>query len=111
MKKMILILTTAFILFTIFCSFNHNERVIYLPFDIPGAQMAATVPPFGIFIESRYKNEGDGRGSILAHERVHWDQYKRMGLFKFYYEYFSEYLKHGRINDHWMELEARKLSS
>lgn len=111
MKKITLTLLTSFVLFTMYCNFFNSERVIYLPFDIPGPQMAATIPPFGIFIEAKYKDEGDGKGSILAHEKVHWDQYERMGLFKFYYEYFSEYLKHGRIHNHWMEVEARKLST
>ena len=86
-----------------------KERIYYLPFDIPGSQMAATIPPFGIFIEDDYGNEGDERSSILAHERVHWDQYMRMGLVKFYYGYLSEYVKHGRIH-HSMEIEARRLS-
>ena len=88
-----------------------KEYVTYLSFDIPGKQMAATIPPFGIFIEEKFKNEGDGKGSLLAHERIHWKQYQKMGFFNFYYEYLSEYIKHGRVNDHWMEVEARKLSN
>lgn len=71
--------------------------------------MAATIPPVGIFIEDKYKNEGDGPGSILRHERVHWEQYRKMGLVSFHYCYLSEYIKHGRIHN-WMEEEARELS-
>jgi len=93
----------------IILNFSKEESIYYLPFDIPGSQMAATIPPFGIFIEHTYKVEGDSLGSILAHELVHWDQYRRMGLIKFYYAYTSEYLKHGRVNN-WMEEEARQLS-
>ena len=88
----------------------NREQVVYLPFDLPGKQMAATIPPFGIFIEGKYKDEGDGKGSLLAHERIHWGQYQKMGFFNFYYEYLSEYIKHGRVNNHWMEVEARILS-
>lgn len=89
---------------------NRVEKIYYLPFDIPGKQMAATIPPFGIFIENEYRFEGDGPGSVLAHERVHWnEQYCKMGLFRFYYSYLSEYILHGRI-DHEMEKEVRKLS-
>jgi hypothetical protein len=88
---------------------NKKERIYYLPVDILGTQMAATIPPLGIFIEDEYENEGDVSGSILRHEKVHWEQYQRMGLIKFYYSYTSEYLKHGRINN-WMEEEARRLS-
>ena len=88
-----------------------REQVVYLPFDLPGKQMAATIPPFGIFIEGKYKDEGDGKGSLLAHERIHWEQYQKMGFFNFYCEYLSEYIKHGRVNNHWMEVEARILSN
>lgn len=98
------------LLIILILNLNKNERVFYLPFDIPGTQMAATIPPFGIFIEKKYKDESDGPGSILSHERVHWNkQYKEMGLVKFYYCYVSEYIKHGRIQN-WMEEEVRSLS-
>lgn len=81
--------------------------VLYLPFDIPGAQMAATIPPFGIFIEARYEDE-DRRApcSVLTHENVHWEQYRRMGLLSFYFHYLKGYLEHGRKGGHWMEREA-----
>ena len=97
------------ILLILILNIDKKERVFYLPFDIPGTQMAATLPPFGIFIEEVYKSEGDLSGSLLRHEKVHWSQYKKMGLIKFYYSYTSEYLKHGRIYN-WMEEEARRLS-
>ncbi len=81
--------------------------VWYLPFDIPGKQKAATIPPFGVFIESRYKNEKiDDKCSILTHEMIHWEQYKKMGLFSFHYNYIKLYFTQGRINN-WMEDEAR----
>jgi hypothetical protein len=102
-------LSRILLLTILILNINKKERIFYLPFDIPGSQMAATIPPFGIFIEDDYRNEGDRRGSILAHERVHWDQYKRMGLLKFYNSYFFEYTRHGRVNN-WMESEARRLS-
>jgi len=50
--------------------------VWYLPFDIPGKQMAATLPPLGVFIELKYKNEKiDDKCSILTHEMIYWEQY------------------------------------
>lgn len=80
----------------------------YLPFNIPGKQMASTIPPFGIFIESKYQNENSNNPcSILKHEMVHWEQYKRMGLISFHYNYLKCYLNAGRINN-WMEEDARK---
>jgi len=93
---------TIIILLNIF----DNERVYYLPFNIPGEQMAITIPPFGMFVEPKYKNEKNKPCSVLNHERVHWKQYKRMGLFSFYFNYFKIYLKSGRIHN-WMEDEAR----
>ena len=104
-----LYLPKILILLVLILNTNKEERVFYLPFDIPGTQMAATIPPFGIFIEEEYRYEGDIPGSILRHEKVHWSQYQRMGLNRFYYSYTSEYLKHGRIHN-WMEEEARMLS-
>jgi len=97
------------LLLVLILNISKTERVFYLPFDIPGPQMAMTFPPIGIFIENTFKDEGDGSGSILRHERVHWEQYQQMGLMEFYYSYSMEYLKHGRINN-WMESEARRLS-
>ena len=106
MKKIILIILVIIFL----ADLNKSERVIYLPFNIPGEQMGATIPPFGIFIEKDHRDDGDDPGSILSHERVHWnEQYAKMGIFKFYYCYLSEYTKHGRIYN-WMEDEARTLS-
>ena len=106
MKKSSLILLVL-IPFVIFClNLSKKERVYYIPFDIPGPQMAITIPPFGIFIEKKLKNNK----SVLRHEEVHWNhQYCKMGLFGFYSQYFSEYSKYGRKYGP-MEVEARKLS-
>ena len=105
MKKLLIIFVIIITLLNIF----KGERIFFTPINIPGKQMAMTIPPFGIIIEKKYKNEGGGRGTLLSHERVHWNQYKKMGLFGFYYNYFSEYVKYGRFNGS-MEIEARKLS-
>ena len=101
MKKYVLLL-----IFSVFIlSILKKDKIYYTPFDIPGSQMAATIPPFGTFIEVKYK----GNLSILNHELVHWDQYNRMGFADFYITYISEYIKHGRKYGP-MEIEARKLS-
>lgn len=105
MKKTLIIILFIVILLNLF----KGDRVFYTPINIPGKQMAITIPPFGMFIESEFKNEGSGRGTLLKHERVHWSQYKRMGLLGFYGNYLSEYIGHGRVN-HSMEREARRLS-
>lgn len=76
---------------------------------LPGSIMAITIPPFGIFIEEKYALEGSEPGTILAHEKIHWLQYQERGLFKFYLEYLSGWIKLGRFyND--LEKEARERS-
>ena len=74
--------------------------------NIPGSIMATTIPPFGIYIEEKYIDEGDGKGSILAHERIHWLQYQERGLWGFYGTYLSGWLKHGRLYNE-LEYDAR----
>lgn len=101
MKKYILLALTLLVLFFVF----KKNKIYYIPFNIPGDQMAATIPPFGTFIESRYKNNKE----LLRHELIHWDQFNRMGFLGFYHTYISEYLKYGRKYGP-MEIEARKLS-
>jgi hypothetical protein len=101
MKKYILLTLTLLVLFFVF----KKNKIYYIPFNIPGDQMAATIPPFGTFIESRYKNNKE----LLRHELIHWNQFNRMGFFRFYSTYLSEYLKYGRKYGP-MEIEARKLS-
>ena len=98
-----------FVLFLFLLNVLKKPFVLYTPIDIPGDQMAITIPPFGIIIERKFKYEGDNKGSILSHEKIHWNQYKRMGLLGFYYNYFKGYVKYGRKYSP-MEKEARKLS-
>lgn len=76
---------------------------------IPGSIMATTIPPFGIFIEEKYKNEGDGHGTVLAHEKIHWLQYQERGLWGFYRKYIFGWLKHGRLYNE-LEIDARNRS-
>jgi hypothetical protein len=101
MKKYLLIILILIFSFLI-CK---KDKIYYIPFNIPGSQMAATIPPFGTFIESQYKNNKE----LVRHELVHWKQFHQMGFFGFYITYISEYLKYGRKYGP-MEIEARKLS-
>jgi len=70
--------------------------------------MAITIPPFGIFIESKFKKEKELLGSVLSHERNHWRQFQRMGLEAFYFNYFVAFAKYGRGSGNWMEKETKK---
>jgi hypothetical protein len=111
MKPMIKKFLLSFIIFILIITalnFINHPFIFYLPVNIPGKQMAATIPPFGIFIEKGLKNEKrEDPCSVYTHEMVHWQQYQRMGLFSFYYQYLKVYFKKGRFNN-WMEEEARR---
>jgi hypothetical protein len=111
MKSLTKIVTVIAVFSIVSLNLNRKERVFYLPVEIPGSQMAATIPPFGIFIEGKYRTEGSEPGSILAHERIHWNvQYKKLGLLGFYSNYAAGYVTHGRKTGHPMEIQARLLS-
>lgn len=63
-----------------------RPKIYYVKW-LPSAK-AITAPPFGIFIKTKYK----GVKGIRIHELTHWRQYLRMGLLKFYWNYFKESL-------------------
>lgn len=66
--------------------------------DFAGVALA----PFGIYIlpEHMYSD------SLIRHEQAHWQQYKRMGVVKYYATYAYQVLKYGYRNAP-MEREAR----
>ena len=63
---------------------------------------ARTVPPFGIFIKDSEKGNKD----LLNHELVHWEQYRELGLLKYYGGYLTQMGKYG-YDKMPMEIEAR----
>lgn len=64
---------------------------------------AITLPPFGIYaLPEHLDNE-----RLQRHEQEHWEQYKRMGVFKFYALYLWYSMRYGYWNNP-MEIEARK---
>lgn len=66
---------------------------------------AITLPPIGIFI----RTEHSSNQQIKRHELVHWEQYKRYGLFMFYAMYLWYSIWYGYW-DNPMEVEAREKS-
>lgn len=66
---------------------------------------AVTLPPVGVFVLAERANDG----GLLAHEAVHWEQYRRMGAVRFYAAYLWGLVRHG-YRDHPMEREARERS-
>ena len=67
-----------------------------------GGYDGITLPPRAVYI--RAEKLGDER--LLRHEGVHWEQYRRMGAFKFYIKYIWYTLRYGYQNNP-MEVEAR----
>lgn len=63
---------------------------------------ARTIPPFGIFIKATERNNAE----LLNHELIHWQQYQKMGLVKYYRTYFRQMKEYG-YDAHPMEIEAR----
>lgn len=104
MKKLLIILVIFIV--TINC---YNDKKIYYVEYLPCNFKGMTIPPIGIFINKKYKNEQNKSGSLLRHETVHWLQYQKLGVLNFYKTYFIEYYKHGYKNNK-LEIEARKLS-
>jgi hypothetical protein len=58
--------------------------------------------PWGIYILPEHL----GNQRLIQHERLHWQQYQRMGLLRYYVTYLWGLVRYGYRN-HPMELEAR----
>jgi hypothetical protein len=63
---------------------------------------AVTLPPWGIYFLA-------GHEYVEPHEKVHWQQYERMGAFRFYVIYLWYMVRYG-YELHPMEIEARTIS-
>ena len=79
----------------------NKPRIYYVLWTVPPYR-AMTIPPFGIFVRKDHKNNE----KILNHDIVHWKQYQRMGLLRFYFQYFKEFIIFG-YDKMPMELNAR----
>lgn len=80
-----------------------NQPDIHYVENIPGNYNAVTIPPAGIFISQ----DQAGNEALLKHEMIHWQQYQRMGLGPYYFNYFKGLIEHG-YDQHPMEQEARQ---
>lgn len=84
---------------------NKSPKIIYTSFVIPPFS-AMTIPPIGIFVRPEQKNNI----KLLNHEKIHWQQYKRMGILLFYFRYLMQILIIGYDNAP-MEIEAGRLTT
>ncbi|MCH2194731.1 hypothetical protein [Kordia sp.] len=93
----------------VFLAYNEiqkkKEAPVYYTNRIIGGFNGITIPPFGIFIK---ESERDNK-MLLEHERIHWMQYQREGLFPFLKNYIKQHRDKGYDNNPY-EIEARLLS-
>lgn len=79
-----------------------KEPKIYFRKKMFGNYNGRTIPPFGIYIkESQKENQ-----NLIDHEIMHWKQYQRLGLLKFYSQFAKELKDFGYDNAP-LEIEAR----
>lgn len=107
MKGSTKVIIGGFLVFAIYNELQkrNNKPKIYYNNTITGNYNARTIPPFGIFIKPKQKDNK----MLLNHELVHWKQYQEMGLIKFYANY-SSYNNELGYDLNPMEIEARILT-
>lgn len=59
--------------------------------------------PWGIYILAEHL----GSQRLIRHEQAHWEQYQRLGWWRFVWAYLTGLIRHGYWN-HPMEIEARR---
>jgi hypothetical protein len=64
---------------------------------------AVTLPPFGIYCRASVL----GDMQLAAHEQVHWEQYQKMGFWRYYLTYLWYQIRYG-YDKNPMEVEAKK---
>lgn len=75
---------------------------LFLKSSLPGNYNAMTLPPIGIFVRADQSNNAE----LLQHELVHWQQYQRMGLLRYYGTYLDQLFTDG-YDRMALEMEAR----
>lgn len=101
------ILIAAAIIAGAFAIYNAKQRKnnspnVYYKKKMFGNYNGRAIPPFGIYIHESQR----GNKNLLEHELVHWQQYQRLGLFKFYSQFKKE-LKEFGYDKAPLEIEAR----
>jgi len=81
-------------------------RILRVPFLIPTWAAAQVLLPRTIFVQS----SANLTVRLVAHELVHVDQIKRLGLLRYWVKYLWLLAKFG-YGDHPMEIEARALET
>lgn len=106
MKKVIMISAGLLVAHVILREQRKKDPVVHLVESIPLNYSAMTIPAVGIFISKKEANNS----AILNHEKIHWQQYQKMGLLPFIGNYLKGLIVHG-YDHHPMELEARYIET
>ena len=101
-SKALLVGGTLLVAHLIFRQYRKKEPTIYYVDNVPLGFHAATIPPFGIYIQNNQMNNVE----LMKHELVHWKQYQRLGLVRYYTNYIEGLIRNG-YDLHAMEQEAR----
>lgn len=85
---------------------NNSPKILSINFSFWNFS-GITIPPFGIIVNDYFFNgRKDGaRRTTIAHETIHWKQFQKLGLLKFYGNYFFGFAKSG-YSKNAMEQEA-----
>lgn len=102
LTNILLLASGAVALHFILRDLRKNQPTIHIQESLPLGLNAVTIPPLGIFI----REQQSGNDALLQHEMIHWQQYQRMGLLPYYFNYAVDYIRHG-YELHPMEQEAR----
>jgi len=82
---------------------RRKDIPVFVKKTLSGNWNARTIPPFGIFLSEKEKDNQ----LLIEHEKIHWRQYQNMGLLKYYLQYNREIKKYG-YDKMPMEKEARR---
>jgi hypothetical protein len=82
---------------------NKNPKIFYRK-KLFNNYNGYILPPFGIFIKESEKNNV----ALFEHEKIHWEQFSRMGILNFALSYFNQTVKNG-YDKNIFEIEARKI--
>jgi len=81
---------------------NRKAAPVYYVDWLPSNFNGLSLPPFGIFILKKHQDNED----LHLHELVHWNQYKRYGLFRFLLKFAYHQVIDGYDRNP-LEIEAR----
>lgn len=104
MRLFLLIFVPTVIAFFVYNLIQKNRKdvPVYYKNRLYKNYNARTIPPFGIYVNKKNKNNAE----LLNHEKIHWKQYQDKGLINYYSEYLNEINNFGYDNSP-MEISAR----